>query len=161
MEGPVEEANVYSVFDSTQQQRAVRSDTSLSFNNEILAEKLPSRKWFELILSLNDKQYQLHKFIVGWATQMVLSHRVQKPEPFHLFLTGGAGVGKSHLVRTIVQTVNILFAINLQAQDSHVLVCAPTGAAACNISGVTCHSAFLLPFATKNLMTTFHFQVKN
>jgi len=80
---------------------------------------------------------------------MVLSRFDQKPDPFHLFLTGGAGVGKSHLVRTIVQTVNKLFAVNLQANDTHVLVCAPTGAVAYNISGVTCHSAFLLQFHTK------------
>ena len=80
---------------------------------------------------------------------MILTNRCQRPEPFYLFLTGGAGVGKSHLVRTKVQTVNRLFAVNIQEQDSHVLVCAPTGAAAYNISGVTCHSAFLLPLSTK------------
>jgi chromosomal replication initiation ATPase DnaA len=51
-------------------------------------------------------------FLVDWATKMVLSRFVQKPNPFHLFLTGGAGVGKSHLVHTIVQTVNKLFAVN-------------------------------------------------
>lgn len=81
---------------------------------------------------------------------MILSHQIQKPDPFHLFLTGGAGVRKSHLVRTIVQTVNILFAVNLHTVDTHVLVCAPTGAAAYNISGVAYHSAFLLPFHVTN-----------
>ena len=75
-----------------------------------------------MVLSLNNKQYQFHQFLVDWATKMVLSRFVQKPDPFYLFLTGGAGVGKSHLVRTIVRTVNKLFAVNLQADDTHVLV---------------------------------------
>jgi DNA replication protein DnaC len=33
---------------------------------------------------------------------------IEKPPPFHIFLTGGAGVGKNHLVRTIVQTATRL-----------------------------------------------------
>lgn len=100
-------------------------------------------------MSLNQKQYSLHHCIVEWASKMTLSHRIQKPDPFYLFLSGGAGVGKSHLVRTIVQTVNIIFAINNQGNENHVLVCALTGAAAYNISGYTCHAAFLLPLQTK------------
>lgn len=50
----------------------------------------------------------------------------------NVFITGGAGVGKSY----IIEQIN---------DDDSVLV-APTGIAALNIGGITCHSFFGLPF---------------
>ena len=49
----------------------------------------------------------------------------------NVFVTGGAGRGKSHLIRQIV--------------DNTTILCAPTGIAALNIGGITCHKAFGLP----------------
>ena len=48
-----------------------------------------------------------------------------------------------------MQTVTRLFARDNQAEETHILVTAPTGAAAYNVSGYTLHSAFLLPLNTK------------
>jgi hypothetical protein len=48
-----------------------------------------------------------------------------------LFLTGSGGVGKSWVIDQIV--------------DSNTILCAPSGIAALNIGGVTCHRAFGLP----------------
>lgn len=48
-----------------------------------------------------------------------------------LFLTGSGGVGKSWVIEQIV--------------DNHTLLCAPSGIAALNIGGITCHRAFGLP----------------
>jgi len=48
-----------------------------------------------------------------------------------LFLTGSGGVGKSWVINQIV--------------DSHTVLCAPSGIAALNIGGITCHRAFGLP----------------
>ena len=150
-EGPEVQNSAMDAFDSPDlRRRAAQLDSnSTPFEYEVLADKLLSNEWIELILSLNEKQYKLHQFIVEWASKMTLAHRIQKPDPFYLFLTGGAGVGKSHVVKAIVQTVNRIFALNRQANVNHVLVCAPTGAAAYNISGYTCHAAFLLPLHTK------------
>lgn len=50
----------------------------------------------------------------------------------NVHLTGPAGSGKSTIINTIA--------------DDKTLICAPTGAAALLIKGVTCHSAFNLPF---------------
>jgi len=51
-----------------------------------------------------DENYTLAKLK---AIKMSMTYKTrQRPEPFHLFLSGGAGVGKSHLVQTIVQTAN-------------------------------------------------------
>ena len=76
---------------------------------------------------------------------MIVSHKQPKPQSFQLFLTGGAGCGKSHLVRAIVQTTTRMLSRDHQHNDQHVLVCAPTGSAAYQISGHTLHAAFLLP----------------
>lgn len=114
-------------------------------------EDMSTIEWTRMIISLNQQQYIVHQFIVKWAMSMVLSHTSRKPEPFHIFLTGGAGVGKSFLVRTIVQTVDRLLARNNQVQDTHGLVCTPTGAAAYNMTGPT---VMLLSFSA----TTPHIQ---
>lgn len=52
-------------------------------------------------------------------------------EGVNLFLTGSGGVGKSYVIKHIL--------------DEDTILCAPTGIAAINIGGVTCHSAFGLP----------------
>lgn len=151
IEGAEIEYNPMNAFESiTQQRGGANFDTGCtSFHYEMLSEEMSTSEWIECILSLNQKQYSLHQCIVEWASKMTLSHRIPKPDPFCLFLTGGAGVCKSHLVRTIVQTVIRIFAINNQGNENHVLVCAPTGVAAYNISDYTCHVAFILPLQTK------------
>ena len=55
----------------------------------------------------------------------------------NIFLTGGAGVGKSFLVKEFISWA--------KKEGKNVAVCAPTGIAALNVGGVTCHSAFRLP----------------
>lgn len=54
----------------------------------------------------------------------------------NLFLSGGAGRGKSWVINQIL--------------DKHTVLCAPTGIAALNIKGVTCHSVFGLPLGLPN-----------
>lgn len=53
----------------------------------------------------------------------------------HVFLTGKAGTGKTTFLRKLIQLTH-----------KKVLICAPTGIAAINASGVTIHSLFQLPF---------------
>ena len=63
------------------------------------------------------------------------------------FLTGGAGVGKSVLLRSLYQA--LLEFYNSRVEESpdniKVLLCTPTGKAAHNIGGNTIHSAFGIP----------------
>lgn len=49
----------------------------------------------------------------------------------NVFVTGGAGRGKSHVIR--------------QVTDRNTILAAPTGIAALNVSGMTCHRTFGLP----------------
>ena len=49
----------------------------------------------------------------------------------NIFITGSGGVGKSWVINQIT--------------DKHTIVVAPTGIAALNVKGTTCHKAFGLP----------------
>ncbi len=63
--------------------------------------------------------------------------------PLRLFITGGAGVGKTFLTRLIIAY------LQLQTSTLHgvnpVRICAPTGTAARNIQGQTIHSLLAIP----------------
>lgn len=67
--------------------------------------------------------------------------------PLYVFLTGGAGVGKSVVTRTLYQGLLKYYShqLNESPDTFHVLLCAPTGKAAHNISGATIHSSFCIP----------------
>jgi len=65
----------------------------------------------------------------------------------NIFLTGGGGVGKS-------------FVIN-QVSDDYTILAAPTGIAALNIGGVTCHSFFGLPLSGVKENDQYKFPSKN
>lgn len=56
----------------------------------------------------------------------------------NMFITGGAGVGKSWLTNIIIK--------DAKENNKNVLVTASTGIAALNIGGVTMHRAFKIPF---------------
>ena len=68
-------------------------------------------------------------------------------EPFYSFLSGGGGVGKSHLTKSLYQAAIKYY--NTRAGDDFqrikVLLLAPTGKAAFNIKGNTIHSALAVP----------------
>ena len=148
--GPVLQNSVMNAFDSSLQRCAGQMDSnSTPFEYEVLTDKLLTFEWIELILSLNEKQHSLHQYVVEWAIKMTLTHQIKKPDPFYVFLTGGAGVKKSHVVKAIGQAVNRIFAVNRQTNVNHVLVCAPTGSAAYNMVIHATHASFLLPLHTR------------
>ena len=67
--------------------------------------------------------------------------RNSKPEPFHLFLSGRSGTGKSHVIKTIFQalTKTLLYHSN-NPEKVRVLLLGPIGISAVNINGTTIHS---------------------
>ena len=77
---------------------------------------------------------------------MVKKRSSKEPEtvrPFHLFLSGSGGVGKSHLIKIIYQSASKLLQHHGGSLGkSRVLILAPTGVASININGKTIHSAF-------------------
>lgn len=73
------------------------------------------------------------------TTALNLTHDQQKAldavkSGRNVFITGGAGTGKSYLLRAIVYS--------LMSAGKNVIVCAPTGIAAANVGGMTIHATF-------------------
>lgn len=66
-----------------------------------------------------------------------------KSFPFYVFVSGGAGVGKSFLTKAIVAYLQLFTSKTLNTNS--VVVCVPTGTAANNINGETLHSLLTIP----------------
>lgn len=60
-----------------------------------------------------------------------------------IFISGGAGVGKTYLLKQFVK----------KCSKKNILICAPTGVAAYNAGGVTCHSLFGIEVKNNDIYT--------
>lgn len=93
----------------------------------------------ERLRSLNENQANLFHFIKNWAERK----EYQDADPFYIFLTGGAGTGKSHTIKCIFNEIDRTLSRKSENADLPVvLLVAYTGTAAFNIGGQTIHSAF-------------------
>ena len=67
-------------------------------------------------------------------------------ETINLFITGGAGTGKSHTIKAIFHAAVKTFRhATLEPEMTAVLLVAPTGVAAINKNGTTINSALAIP----------------
>lgn len=103
----------------------------------------------DMVTSLNVEQRILFQAILDWSCATATQADVS---PFQIFCSGGAGVGKTHLIKTIMQMMHrILIKPGDDPAATIVLLCAPTGTAAYQIGGITLHSAFHLPLGQANI----------
>ena len=121
-----------------QQNRSCHKDTPRcaieSCNPQITPDQAQS-----MMRKLNEKQRQLFNYVSKWCDDKARDLTVP---PFHIFLTGGAGTGKSHVINCIKYYAQKAFSrITESAEDVTVLLLAHTGTAAFNISGETICSA--------------------
>ena len=120
---------------------------------------LPDEDINNLIKSLNTKQREVFDLIYSWARKTVMNRSSENPvdlDPLQIFITGGAGTGKSHLIKTIFASLTKTLNYTSQNIDKpKVLLLAPTGVAAVNISGNTIHSALGMP---TNLLRVCRYQ---
>ena len=97
---------------------------------------LPYDEYLTLLRSLSLRQTEFFNHIVHWIKC--------KDEPVFVFLTRGAGVRKSVIIRALYQTLYRI--LNLKdgenPDDKRILLCAYMGFAAFNIGGQTICSAF-------------------
>ena len=100
----------------------------------------------EMIRKMNDQQYAFLMFIRNWCLK---SRRGENTQPFFIHLTGSAGTGKSHLVRTIYQLATKILQQTSENSGDVVLLTSFTGSAAYNIGGYTIHNLFSIPLDAK------------
>ncbi|KAE8291448.1 ATP-dependent DNA helicase PIF1 [Larimichthys crocea] len=102
--------------------------------------------------SLNETQASIFYSVRDWCLKRVWGHNL---EPFYYFLSGGAGCGKSHVIKCIYQEATRIlrelprFRDQADMSQPAVLLNAFTGTAAFNISGKTLHSMLKLPRSLK------------
>ena len=106
---------------------------------ELLVKRISNDEYRKLVLSLNEKQRQFFYHVL---------HAVKtSDDPLRLFLSGGAGVGKSTvtnaLYEALIRYLNTVAGEN--PDEINVIKAAPTGKAAFNIKGNTLHAAFKIP----------------
>ena len=113
---------------------------STAQNNEpLILNEMQDDEYRGLIQSRNKKQKEFFQHAL---------HLIKTSDnPFYAFLSGGGGVGTSHLIKSIYQAAIKYY--NSKAgedfQQVKVLLLAPTGKAAFIIKGNTIHSALVVP----------------
>ena len=117
-------------------------------DNSILSwRRMTDAEYINKVAGLNDSQRDAFDRVVQYTHarhQYYMRERESLPEPLHVFITGGAGTGKSHLISVIKEYIE---RSHTQSQNACMLV-APTGVA---IGGLTIHYAFQLPVEHSNL----------
>ncbi|XP_078579125.1 uncharacterized protein LOC144863641 isoform X1 [Branchiostoma floridae x Branchiostoma japonicum] len=118
-----------------------------SFAIEACQKQISEEAAIPMMQSLNPMQQRVFYFVRKWCMETAQGKR---PDPFHIFVTGGAGTGKSHLIKCIFYEATKLLQQTQENPDNvSVLLTAPTGTAAFNIGGSTVHHAFHLMRVSK------------
>ena len=121
--------------------------TSNLYTAEKNKSDLNYQDYCKMMRSLNIEQRQLIDYHRKWCKTTILDLKKGKiPTPYHIFLSGPGGVGKSNLIKIIHYDTKRLIRLgrHCEPEDIISLLTAPTGVAAFNISGMTIHSAFSL-----------------
>ena len=101
-----------------------------------------------IMRSMNTKQREVFTHLRRWVLDKVKGANICA---FHVFMTGGAGTGKSHVINGFQYEADRLFTpLTNSADEITVLLVAYTGTAAFNIGGQTIHSAFAIHCETKS-----------
>ena len=94
-------------------------------------QEIPPDQYRQYLKELNDQQRSIVMFHHDWCRKAVIALKEGKPvEPYHVFLSGPGGVGKSHVMKLIHSDTLKLLKLS--------------GTFAFNINGMTLHSALLL-----------------
>ena len=95
---------------------------------------LPLDMYYEMSSQLNEGQQDPFNFMMKWTMKYML-HKDNdeiEPDPFHIFLSGGAGVGKTFLVNVIIEYLKktLLFPGQNSYEEPSISITASTGRAA-------------------------------
>ncbi|XP_048257841.1 uncharacterized protein LOC125383536 [Haliotis rufescens] len=124
----------------------LQTDKTLS-KTELLQSTVSRQEAETILRSMNEEQADVFYKIRQWCLD---KKNGKNPDAFKLFLTGGAGTGKSHLIKAICyESTRLLAPIQSNPDDMSVLLVAPTGVAAFNINASTIHSALSIGIDAK------------
>ena len=106
---------------------------------DVIVDMMKDDDYYKLLQSMNKKQREIFNHVL---------HQVKTDKgSFHIFITGGAGVGKSVIITAIHQA--LLRFLNKGPEknpdEAKILLGAPTGIAAFLVKGSTLHSLFHIP----------------
>ena len=74
----------------------------MRFEGAATRQEVPAAQYREMLRELNTKQRAIVMFHRNWCKKAVIAIKQGKPvEPYHVFLSGPGGVGKSHVIRLI------------------------------------------------------------
>lgn len=111
----------------------------IDFQDDHVSIEMPDAEFHSMVQTLNVKQKEFFYHVLNCIKT--------EQNPLYCFLSGGAGVGKSVLLRALHQA--LIKYLNHKPGENpdevKVLICAPTGKAAFNVGGCTIHSAFNIP----------------
>ena len=125
----------------------------LRYETQIDPNDMSNEEYCTRMRNLNDQQHQIVLAHTEWCKSLIQASKQGKPapKPYHLYISGSGGVGKSHVISLLRHiTIKYLrYLPHVTPSDLLCLTCAPTGTAAFNINGMTIHSAFLIPITMK------------
>ena len=126
--------------------------------NFLVPKHMEDPTFEQLINKLNEEQ---RHFVLG-----LLNHVKTTDDPFLMFLTGGAGTGKSVTIEAIYQSLIRWYARQPGFKEKPdmvtVLLVGPTGKSAFHIGGTTIHSALGIPVTqNKNELKPMSAELKN
>lgn len=118
--------------------------SQLHITSERQQSIMPDNEYLPLIRSLNEEQRLIFGKVYEWCFQKLTCVSTgEEPNQILTFITGGAGTGKSHLIKALYQMITKMLRSQVDTPEEVVcLLTAPTGTAARNIHGQTVHSAF-------------------
>ena len=125
----------------------------LRYETQIDPNIMSNEEYCTRMRNLNDQQRQIVLTHTKWCKSLIQASKQGKPapKPYHLYISGSGGVGKSHVISLLRHiTIKYLrYLPHVTPSDLLCLTCAPTGTAAFNINGMTIHSAFLIPITMR------------
>ena len=157
-----EESRIHSIQEGSEQLTEVSQDDLQSNENILTAatanlharfesatnqQEIPPDQYRQYLRELNEQQRAIVMFHHDWCKKAVVALKEGKlVKPYCVFLSGPGGVGKSHVIKLIHSDTLKFLKLSgaFEPDDVTVLLTAPTGVAACNINGMTLHSAFHL-----------------
>ena len=107
---------------------------------------LPDEQFSKIYSQLNEGQQHLYIFIMQYALSCKLAENIQlPPKPFQIWLSGSTGVGKSFLIKIVIEYLKwILSCPNQNLDQPSLLVTTSFVKAATVMNSITLHSPYYL-----------------